>query len=43
MSLEKRITIRVDQELYEWLMSMGGADFARRVLEKAKEKLDKRA
>jgi len=40
--LRKRITIRLDEEMYEWVMKMGGAEFGRRVLEKAKEKLDSR-
>lgn len=42
MSMEKRITVRMDEELYLWLMANGGADTARRILEKAKEKLSGR-
>lgn len=40
--LDKRITIRLDQETYEWLMKKGGAPFGRLVIEKAKEKIEGR-
>ncbi len=40
--LTERVTIRMDKELKEWLMIKGGADFGRKILELAKEKMSKK-
>lgn len=40
--LNKRITVRVTDEVYEWLMAQGGADFCRQVFDVVKTKMEKK-